>query len=386
MRSVVIAASTASRTAPPRLAGALLRTQPDSRLAKLAGEGSEAAFEEIVRRHRSGLVSFASRIASSDSADDVVQDSMVKAHSALLRGDRPTSPRAWLFAIVRNTALNDRRDRRVHEHVDESHDGVEQPPEAVDRRRRLRELVAALGRLPRAQRLALVQRELEGKGHDEIAAELDVSPGAVRQLIFRARSALRAGVGVLLPMQLLRAAVLSGAADQASSGAAATGAGIAAKLGIGAVLTTGALLAGTQTVKDHVAPAGRQPIANKASASGHRGSEPIRAADTTQSGGVDSHRHRLIVAPKTASPVRASAPSPHAPSRTAQGGPTGGGTNTGSAPPPGGGTGGSGGFDGGYTDGGGGVQTYSAPNTKDCQTSMSGTGARDPAPTGVSPR
>jgi RNA polymerase sigma factor (sigma-70 family) len=335
MRSVVIAASTASRTAPPRLAGALLRTQPDSRLAKLAGEGSEAAFEEIVRRHRSGLVSFASRIASSDSADDVVQDSMVKAHSALLRGDRPTSPRAWLFAIVRNTALNDRRDRRVHEHLDESHDGVEQPPEAVDRRRRLRELVAALGRLPRAQRLALVQRELEGKGHDEIAAELDVSPGAVRQLIFRARSALRAGVGVLLPI---------------------------------------------------VTPPGRQPIANKASASGHRGSEPIRAADTTQTGGVDSHRHRLIVAPKTASPVRASAPSPHAPSRTAQGGPTGGGTNMGSAPPPGGGTGGSGGFDGGYTDGGGGVQTYSAPNTKDCQTSMSGTGARDPAPTGVSPR
>src|SRR6266487_4880213 len=173
MRTAVIAASTAPQTAPPRLAGALLRTQPDNRLAHLAGEGSEAAFEEIVRRYQSGLVAFAARISSRDSADDVVQDSMVKAHSALLRGDRPHAPRAWLFKIVRNTALNERRDRPVHEHLDESFDGVEQPPEAADRRRQLRSLVTAMRELPRAQREALVQRELEGKGHDEIAAKLD---------------------------------------------------------------------------------------------------------------------------------------------------------------------------------------------------------------------
>src|SRR5882724_812622 len=126
MRTAVIAASTASESDPPRLTGVLLRTQPDVRLAQLAAEGSEAAFEEIVRRYRSGLVAFASRISSRDSADDVVQDSMVKAHNALLRGDRPEAPRAWLFKIVRNTALNDRRDQPAHDHLDESYDGVEQ--------------------------------------------------------------------------------------------------------------------------------------------------------------------------------------------------------------------------------------------------------------------
>jgi RNA polymerase sigma factor (sigma-70 family) len=186
MRSALIAASTAPHSKVPRLAGALLRTQPDTRLAGLAGEGSEAAFEEIVRRYRPALVSFAARIASRDSADDVVQDSIVKAHAALLRGDQPDAPRAWLFRIVRNTALNDRRDRRMHVELDESYDGVEQPPDAIDRRRRLRDLVAAMRQLPRAQREALVQRELEGKGHEEIAAALEISPGAVRQLIFRA--------------------------------------------------------------------------------------------------------------------------------------------------------------------------------------------------------
>ena len=54
-----IAASTASRTATPRLAGALLRTRSDRRLAELAGEGSEPAFEEMMRRYRGGLVGFA---------------------------------------------------------------------------------------------------------------------------------------------------------------------------------------------------------------------------------------------------------------------------------------------------------------------------------------
>lgn len=96
MESALIAASTTSGSSPPRLAGALLRTQPDGRLAELAGEGSEAAFEEIVRRYHSGLVAFAGRISSRDSADDVVQDSMVKAHNALLRGDR--TPRvSWVI-------------------------------------------------------------------------------------------------------------------------------------------------------------------------------------------------------------------------------------------------------------------------------------------------
>jgi RNA polymerase sigma factor (sigma-70 family) len=182
MRNAVIAASPASCPSMPRFAGTLPRTQPDSRLAKLAGEGCDAAFEEIVRRYRSALVAFAARIASRDSADDVVQDSMVKAHSALLRGDRPDTPRAWLFRIVRNTALNERRDRRAHEYLDEGFDGVEQPLEAADRRRQLQELVVAMGDLPRTQREALIQRELEGKGHDEIAADLEVSPGAVRQI------------------------------------------------------------------------------------------------------------------------------------------------------------------------------------------------------------
>jgi RNA polymerase sigma factor (sigma-70 family) len=376
MRTALIAASTASEASPPRLAGALLRTQPDGRLAELAGEGSEAAFEEIVRRYRSGLVAFAGRISSRDSADDVVQDSMVKAHNALLRGDRPEAPRAWLFRIVRNTALNDRRDNRAHEHLDENYDGVEQPPEAVERRRQLRDLVVAMRKLPRAQREALVQRELEGKGHEQIAASLDLSPGAVRQLIFRARSALRAGIGALLPMQLLRAAVLSGATEQAGTGAAATGAGVAAKLGIGALVTTGALFAGTHSVKENVSPVVRHHgAAVSAAASSDAAADSVRHSGTSAA----SHRHQVIVTPKDTSTQHTSAPSSHGPSKPTQGSSGGTGDHSGSTPPPTG----SGG--GGAQPDGGSAQNYSAPSSRDCPEGGSGTTSPPPDGGGTAP-
>jgi DNA-directed RNA polymerase specialized sigma24 family protein len=82
----------------------MLRTQPDERLAELAGKGSEQAFEELVRRHRANLVTFAGSVAPSGYADDVVQDSLVKAQAALRRGDRPEYAKA-------STASSSRRRR-----------------------------------------------------------------------------------------------------------------------------------------------------------------------------------------------------------------------------------------------------------------------------------
>jgi RNA polymerase sigma factor (sigma-70 family) len=384
----VIAASTTPSASHPRLGSALLRAAPDGRLAQLAGEGSDAAFEELVRRYRSGLVAFAARIASRDSADDVVQDSVVKAHAALCRGDRPDSVRAWLFAIARNTALNDRRDRRVHQQLDESHDGVEQPPETIDRRSRLRDMVEALRSLPAAQREAIVQRELAGKGHDEIARELRVSPGAVRQLIFRARATLRAGAGALLPMQLVRAVALSGAGDQAGSGAA-TGAGMAAKLGLGTLLTTGALVAGTGAVRHsvhHPAVAAQKAIAKPAdSRSDRRRAERIAhtrsSAQTPQVG-----RQRTVVVVPRQSSSQAQSPSAKAAPREPKTSHPGGGAN-GAPPSPGGGGGaapggpGSAGSGGDHSGGAQLAQASSAPSTGDCPPD----GGRDPGPTQVSP-
>ena len=72
------------------LAGLALRCQSDSRLARLSREGQPRAFEEIVRRYRQPLVSFAGTIVPADRAEDVVQEALAKAHAALVASD-PTS-------------------------------------------------------------------------------------------------------------------------------------------------------------------------------------------------------------------------------------------------------------------------------------------------------
>src|SRR3954453_1240179 len=193
-----------------RLATAAVRCQPDSRLVGLVREGHDLAFEEIVRRYRASLVSFAGAIVPRDHAEDVVQEALTKAHRALDSGDAEINLRPWLYTIVRNRALNALRDEPVNDHLDENFDGVPQPPDVAARREELAALIAAVQSLPGPQREAILKRELEGRSHDEIAASLATTPGAVRGLIYRARTALRDGMGVLIPLPVLRALLGSG--------------------------------------------------------------------------------------------------------------------------------------------------------------------------------
>jgi RNA polymerase sigma factor (sigma-70 family) len=204
-----------------------LRCQPDSRLVALTREGSDPAFEEVVSRYRGRLVGFAAGIARPHRAEDVVQESLVRALASIRdpSSDAEINLRPWLYTIVRNRALNDLRDEPVHEHLDESYDGVPQPPDVAAGRAELAGVVAQVKALPQAQREALVQRELGGRSHEDIAEAMSVTPGAVRGLIFRARSSLRNVAGFLIPMPILRALAGTSAGGGAATVAAAGGGG-----------------------------------------------------------------------------------------------------------------------------------------------------------------
>ena len=250
--------------------------------------GGRAAFDEIVRRHRPSLIAFAGTLAPQSRAEDVVQDSLLKAYSALQEGAQPELLRAWLFRIVRNTAIDAQRGVRHHEELDENYDGVEQPPQALERRERLATLVAAIGDLPRAQREAIIKRELEGRGHEEIGDALDLSPGAVRQLIFRARHALRETAGTMIPIALVRAASLPGTED-AIGGLSMAG---AVKVGLAAIVATGTIAAGT-SIQHHDGGAGEaqaREIATPGDRSTSRASDfaaKARARSDDRRGGDD---------------------------------------------------------------------------------------------------
>jgi RNA polymerase sigma factor (sigma-70 family) len=234
--------------------GPALRSQSDRRLVTLVRDGYEAAFEEIVRRYGGPLGRYAGAIVGG-SAEDVTQDAFSKALQALRRDDREIELRPWLYRIVRNTALNDLRDRPpTPEALAEALAGGRSAAEEVEHREELKELVERLRALPEPQRAAIVMRELEGLSHAEIAAALGLSGGGARQTIHRARQALRNAAGMMVPLPLLKAllkALLAagtmGPTEMAAGAAGAggvAGAGVALKAATATVLVAGAVGAG----------------------------------------------------------------------------------------------------------------------------------------------
>ena len=242
--------------------GPALRAQPDRRLVTLVREGYEAAFEEIVRRYGRPLTRYAAAIVGSRS-EDVTQDALSKALLALRRDDeKEIELRPWLYRIVRNTALNDLRDRPpTTEILEEAIAAGRGTAAEAEQREQLQDLIERLRALPERQRAAIVMREFEGLSHEEIAAALGLSGGGARQVIFRAREALRGGAGMLLPLPLMRmllehgteatTAGAGGAAGALAAGAAGGGASAALKAGAVAAIIAGSVGTGIAIQHDH---------------------------------------------------------------------------------------------------------------------------------------
>jgi RNA polymerase sigma factor (sigma-70 family) len=266
------------------LLGPALRAQPDRRLVTLVREGYEAAFEEIVRRYGRPLDRFAAGFVGGRS-EDVTQDALSKALLALRGSEAEIELRPWLYRIVRNTALNELRDRPpAAEQLAETIPGGLSAAAEAERREEMAELMARLGALPEPQRAAIVMRELEGLSHEEIAGALGVSGGAARQAIFRARAALRNGLGLLVPLPLVRilfdhgaeaaagGAAATGVATAASGSAGATlsgiGAGGALKAGVAAALIAGTVGAGVAIQHDRGGDGAKAPGHSAAAVSG----------------------------------------------------------------------------------------------------------------------
>jgi RNA polymerase sigma factor (sigma-70 family) len=269
--------------------GPALRAQPDRRLVKLVRDGYETAFEEIVRRYRKPLDRFAAAIVGGRS-EDVTQDAFSKALLALRGSEADIELKPWLYRIVRNTALNELRDGPApSEELGEALPGGRSAAAEAERREETAELMRRLRALPEPQRAAIVMRELEGLGHEEIAAALGVSGGAARQAIYRARAALREGFGLLIPLPLLRLLFDHGIETAGAGAGGAVAAAGAASAGGGSGVGLGALGAGA-ALKVGVATAliAGSVGAGVAMQDGGNRSAPEAAAVSVASGGVRS--------------------------------------------------------------------------------------------------
>jgi RNA polymerase sigma factor (sigma-70 family) len=202
---------------PIILARTLLRAQTDARLVQLAAEGHERPFEVIVERYRRPLERYCRRLLAPAMAEDVVQQVFLAAWLALRDGTQVRCLHGWLYRIAYNAALAAaHRPEFDYAQLRDSDRCADAADCVLERRATVREALAALATLPDRQREALLRIAVESRSPAEVADEFGLSRNALRQLVFRARSTLRAGAVAVAPSHLV--------AWVASLGQAGTGA------------------------------------------------------------------------------------------------------------------------------------------------------------------
>jgi RNA polymerase sigma-70 factor (ECF subfamily) len=210
--------------------------------------GSPQLAEDLFNEHSRRIYAYCLRqLGSREEAEDAVQATYLNACRSLLSGFEPEAAQAWLFKVAQNVCLTRQRSswrrRRVErpQDIQEIEEFVPAPNQPGDE---LFGIEVALAALPEQQRRAILLREWQGLSYREVAAEMDLSQGAVETLIFRARRSLaaaldepeepparRAGVMRALDGGALLASLktaLSGSLSGSLAGSLATGLAVAA--------------------------------------------------------------------------------------------------------------------------------------------------------------
>ncbi len=166
------------------------------------GPALDRQLHQLIDEHAAAVYQLAYGILHDQGlAEDVVQETMIKAWRGLadFRGD--SSTRTWVLRIAHNTAidaLRRRRDRSVApEDLPEgvrSEGDVHDPASRAEGRSELATLGEALATLDQLSRSIVVLREIEGLSYAEIAATLDISTALVKTRLLRARRALQTAV------------------------------------------------------------------------------------------------------------------------------------------------------------------------------------------------
>ncbi|HMA27410.1 MAG: RNA polymerase sigma factor, partial [Solirubrobacterales bacterium] len=172
----------------------LLRFQGDESLVALTRKGHQHAFDTLVERYQSRLLGFCRQmLASTEDAEDVLQEVFVAAYNAMVADERPIAVKPWLYRIARNRSLNhlrkptadgqDTMDTHPHMNGVTTH-------ERVQNREEFRNLLSDVHKLPETQRSALLLREIDAMSYEEIAQAMDTTVPGVKSLLVRARIAL----------------------------------------------------------------------------------------------------------------------------------------------------------------------------------------------------
>jgi RNA polymerase sigma-70 factor, ECF subfamily len=183
----------------------------DSELLQGWLEGDPSAFRTLVRRHDKYLYRIARSILLDDhDAEDIVQETFIRAFTGLRSFRGSASFRTWLTRIVLNEANRRRRRQRSTVDLDALRADQERrsssrlysmiapdiDPESSAAQSQIRRLLEkAIGDLPAAFRIVVVMRDVEEVGTEETASLLGIRQETVKTRLHRARRMLRESLG-----------------------------------------------------------------------------------------------------------------------------------------------------------------------------------------------
>ncbi|RKY16611.1 MAG: RNA polymerase sigma factor RpoE [Planctomycetota bacterium] len=176
--------------------------EADTRLVERLRAGHEDAYREFVDTYKDRLLAVVARVSGhSADAEDLAQETFLKAFGAIDRFAGNSALYTWLYRIGVNTARDflAARRRRPAVSLDALEPGSFDPPDPgqsplqhLERDELVARVRGAMERLPEPFRTTLSLRETHGHTYEEVAEILEVSIGTVESRLFRARSKLRA--------------------------------------------------------------------------------------------------------------------------------------------------------------------------------------------------
>jgi RNA polymerase sigma-70 factor (ECF subfamily) len=181
----------------------------DQEVVLFARGGREAAYRELVRRYERPVFALLYRmVRDRELAEDLAQETFVKALNAIESYRPEFKFSSWIFKIANNAAIDHLRRRELdtlsldgspHAETPEAMQATalqigarqESPLDAVEARELGGAIEAAIGRLRPEYRSCILLRHVEGRAYEEIAEILDLPLGTVKTYIHRARNELR---------------------------------------------------------------------------------------------------------------------------------------------------------------------------------------------------
>ena len=171
-----------------------------------ARQGDDEAYETLVRQHQEAVFRLAYLITGdADEAEDVAQETFIRAFRDLHRFDISRPLRPWLLRITRNTALNNRRSLKrylttIRRFLMETADSVSDAEAEYTRQWEARTLWQAVQQLNQSDQEVIYLRYFLELSVQETAAIIEVAPGTVKSRLSRALSRLRQVVQQEFPL------------------------------------------------------------------------------------------------------------------------------------------------------------------------------------------